>query len=214
MNYHLSIIRIVFMAVLLATSVSAVSAEDNATGVCKASCALYDITLPTYWIGEDLLDADGMPPVRGALLYDAAGGETKCHLSYQSWSFIDLNHLDDTQSCHIKSYILPSGSKPDVSVLRAMLDRQNERLNKHVGRPWIKIEGGYMKSSEIINEGMVIRAKGPEKVVTRDRSIIVLREGREYVHLMSITVPESRYKSDEKFRRTVDNVWKNWTLKK
>lgn len=199
------------MAALLAAPLSAASADDRAGGVSKVSCTLYDIELPSNWICKDSFDAAGMPPVRGALILDAVGGETKCHLYHQKWEDFDINHLDDIQYCYIESYILPSGGKPDFEVFRGMAERQS----KHKGSSkWIKIEGGYMKSSDVKNEGMKVGKKGVEKVVTHDRDIIVLREGREYIHRLSISVPESRYRSDEKFRRTVDNVWKNWKLKK
>lgn len=207
----LTIFKVIFVAAMLATPVSAVSADDNATGVSKVSCPLYDISLPSHWICENPFDAAGMPPVRGALLLDAVGGETKCHLCYQSWKFFDINHIDDSQSCYIQSYILPSGDKPDIEFVKAMRDRQSEHRGSS---KWIKVEQGYMKSSAVKNEGMKVTAKGFEKVVTHDREIEVLREGREYVHLLTISVPENRYKSDVKFRRIVDNVWKSWKLKK
>lgn len=205
----LSIFRLLFFAASLAIPVSVVSADDKAGGVRKESCALYDITLPAHWICEYPFDASGMPPVRGSLLYDATGGETKCHLCYQSWSFFDKNHFEDSQSCHIYSYILPKGGKVDIEFLKAMIDRQS----RHPGS-WKKIEHGYMKSIDMENEGFKIGAAGPEKVIAYDRCIDVLLEGDKYVHQLSISVPESRYRSDEKFRRAVDNVWKNWKLKK
>lgn len=205
----LSIFRILFFAAMLAIPVSVVSADSNANIVRNESCALYDITLPAHWICEYPFDASGMPPVRGALLLDAIGGETKCHLCYQSWQFFDKNHFENSESCHIQSYILPDGGKVDIKFLKAMLDRQNSHPSA-----WKKIEHGYMKSAVLKNEGFKVGAAGLEKVVTYDRSIDVLLEGSDYVHHLSISVPENRYKSDEKFRRAVDNVWKNCKLKK
>ena len=180
------IIRMVFLAAILSTTVFAVSADNYTTVVRKESCKLYDIVLPENWISEDAIDAAGMPPTRGALLLDAIGGETKCHLSHQSWQLLDMNHLDDTQSCHIQSYILPSGAKPDFKVVRDMIDRQSHYL---ASSKWIKIEGGYMKSSDEENEGWKVTTKGLEKVVTHVRFIDVLREGPKYVHYMHICVP-------------------------
>lgn len=208
MNWQ-PIIKTLFFWVMLAIPVYVVSADGNATGARKESCALYEVTLPTHWHRENPVDASGMPPVRGALLLDAVGGKTKCHLSYQKWQFFDRNHLEDAECCHIQSYILPDGGKVNIEFLKAMLDRQNS----HPGS-WKKIEHGYMKSSAVKNEGFKVGAAGPEKVVTHDRSIEVLLEGRNYVHHLSISVPEKRYKSDENFRRAVDNVWKSWKLKK
>lgn len=204
-----SIFRILFFAAMLAIPVAVVSADGNANIARKESCALYDITLPAHWICEDPFDASGMPPVRGALLLDAIGGATKCHLCYQLWQFIDKNHFEDSESCHIQSYILPDGGKVDIEFLKAMLDRQSSHQSA-----WKKIEHGYMKSEVLKNEGFKVGAAGPEKVVAIDRSIDVLIEGSDYVHHLSISVPENRYKSDEKFRRAVDNVWKSWKLKK
>lgn len=205
----LTIFRVLFFAAMLAIPVSVVSADGNANIARKESCALYDITLPSHWVREYPFDASGMPPVRGALLLDAIGGETKCHLCYQSWQFFDKNHYEDSESCHIYSYILPKGGKVDIEFLKAMIDRQSIRPGS-----WKKIEHGYMKSVDCKNEGFKIGAADPEKVIAYDRSIELLLEGSNYVHHLSISVPENRYKSDEKFRRAVDNVWKSWKLKK
>lgn len=205
----LSIFRILFITILLAIPVSAASADGNANGMRKESCALYDITLPEHWIRENPFDADGMPPVRGALLLDAVGGATKCHLRYQSWEFFDKNHFENSQYCSVNSYILPKGGKVDIELLRAMIDRRT----KHPGT-WKKIEHGYMKSVAAESEGFKVGIAGLEKVVAYDRFIDVLLEGSDYVHHLSISVPENRYRSDEKFRRTVDNIWKNLKLKK
>ncbi len=205
----LQIIRAVFVTAMMATCVSVASADGNANGVRKESCALYEITLPAHWIAGDPVSASAMPPVRGALLLDATGGETKCHLYYQSWQFFDKNHFEDSQSCHIQSYILPDGSKVDIDFLRAMLDRQS----RHPGS-WKKIEHGYMKTVVADHEGLKVGAAGFEKVVAYNRSIEVLLEGSDYVHHLSIIVPENRYRSDEQFRRAVDNIWKTWKMKK
>lgn len=205
------IIRMVFLAAILSTPFFAVSADNYATGVRKESCKLYDIVLPENWISKDAIDAAGMPPTCGALLLDATGGETKCHLSHQKWQFFDINHLDDTQYCNIESYILPSGAKPDFKVVWDMIDR---RSHYPASSKWIRIEGGYMKSLDVENEGWKVTTKGLEKVVNQDRCIDVLREGPKYVHHLHICVPAKRYRTDENFRRMVDNVWKNWKLKK
>lgn len=197
-----------------ATSVPALSANDNASGVSKVSCPLYDIAVPSHWICKAPFGADGMPPVRGALLLDATGGQTKCHLYHMSWESFDIDHPKDAQSCGIDSYILPSGAKPDIEFVKAMIDRWHKHRDSS-NSEWIKIERGYMKSSCVKNEGMKVGKKGGiEKVITHDRTIEVMREGREYVHILKIAVPENKYKSDEKFRRTVDNIWKNWKVKK
>ncbi len=203
------ILKILFFWAMMAIPMSVVSADSNANGVRKESCALYEITLPAHWIREYPFDASVMPPVRGALLLDAVGGAIKCHLCYQSWQFFDKNHFEDSQSCHIQSYILPGGGKVDIEFLRAMLDRQN----RHPGS-WNKIEKGYMMAAVAKNEGFKVGAVGLERVVAYNRFIDVLLEGSDYVHHLSIIVPESRYRSDEKFRRAVDNAWKNWKLKK
>lgn len=205
----LSVFRILFIAALLAIPESAASATDSADGVRKVSCALYDIELPAHWNCEYTFDASGMSPMRGTLLYDSTGGETKCHLCYQSWSFFDKNHFEDSQTCHIRSYILPNGGKVDIELLRAILDRNS----RHPGS-WKKIENGYMKSVDGEDEGFKIGPAGPEKVVAYDRFIDVLLMGDKYVHHLLIIVPENRYRSDEKFRRSVDNIWKNFKLKK
>lgn len=210
MNCQL-ISRFIFIATMLATSLSAVSGEDYPTGVRNESCKLYDIEIPVNLIREYPFDANGMPPVRGTLLYDDTGGETKCHLSYQSWQYIDLNHLDDTQHCVIYSYRLPKGGEPEIELLKGI---ENRNSNHPKSSKWIKIERGYMKSAYVKNRGMKMTKKGIEKVITHDRSIKVLLEGREYMHLLDITVPENRYRTDEKFRGIVDNIWKNWKLKK
>lgn len=207
----LTMIKMLFVAAMLATPFMAVSADEVVPEVSKVSCALYDVDIPSYWISKDSFDADGMPPVRGALLLDAVGGQTKCHLNYQYWQYLDKNHLDDIQGCSINSYILPSGDKPDFELAWGMIDRSTKRY----GSKWIKIEGGYMKSApNVKNEGMKVGTKGLEKNVNYDREIVVVREGPKYVHVLSISVPESRYGSDVKFRRMVDNVWKSWKLKK
>lgn len=205
------IIRIVLLTAMLSTPFFAVPADNYAKGVRKESCKLYELELPENWISEDPIDASGMPPTRGALLYDDNGGETKCHLSYQSWKFFDINHIDDKQSCRIGSYILPSGVKPDIKLVRGMVDRQN---SCPASSKWIKIEGGYMKSMEVRNEGWKVTPKGLKQLFTDDRVIFVVREGREYVHRLEICVPAKRYRSDENYRRMVDNIWKNWKLKK
>lgn len=203
------ILRILFFGCMLAIPMSVVSANGNTNGVRKESCVLYEITLPEHWIREYPFDASGMPPVRGALLLDAVGSETKCRLCYQSWQFFDKNHFEDTQICYIQSYILPDGGKVDIEFLKTMLNRQNS----HPGS-WKKIEHGYIKSANAENEGYKVGATGLEKVVVNNHFVDVLLEGSNYVHHLSIIVPENRYKSDEKFRRAVDNVWKNWKLKK
>lgn len=208
----LLIIRIAFVAVMLAFTATSFAADINTKGVRTVSCALYDITLPANWMCKNPLDASGMPPVREALLLDAEGGETKIHLRYQSWELFDINHLDDTQHCSIQCYILPSGNKPDFEAVKAMISRRQS--NRSGSSKWIKIEQGYMTSSDVKNEGMKIGTAGIEKVVTHDRVIEVLREGHEYVYHLTIQVPESKYKSDANFRRTVNNVWKSFRLKK
>lgn len=206
----LPIIKIAFIIAMLAIPASAFSAEGDAYEVCKVSCPLYDITLPTNWICEYAFDAAGMPPVRGSLLLDAVGGEIKCHLCYQSWECFDINHVQDAQSCFIRNWTLPSGEKPDFGLVKALIDRRSDGTLK-----WVKIAGGYMCSSFKINEGMKIEKNGiAKKVVTRDRCIKVMLDGQKYVHLLEITVPESRYKSDKNFRLMVDNVWKSWKVKK
>ncbi len=213
MNYP-AIIRAAVVAALLATPLAEVLAEDNATGVRKTSCTLYDIETPAHWICTEAFDANGNPPVRGALILDAIGGQTKCHLRHQHWRFFDKNNFTDAQSCDIESYILPSGDKPDFDSVWAMIDRRSS--HKHpASSKWIKIERGYMRASYVTDVGMKVSKKGVlEKVTNHDRNIIVVREGREYVHVLSMSVPASRYRSDEKFRRKVDNVWKNWKLKR
>ncbi len=203
------ILKGLFFGAMLAIPVSVLSVESNANRVRKELCALYEITLPTHWIRESSFAVSGMPPVRGALLFDAAGSETKCHLCYQSWQFFDKNHFENAESCHIRSYILPDGGKVDIELLKTMLDRQNS----HPGS-WKKIDHGYMKSADAENEGFKVGAAGLEKVVTYDRFIDVLLEGSDYVHHLSIIVPEDRYRSDEKFRQVIDIIWKNWRLKK
>lgn len=205
----LSVFRILLIAALPAIPVSAASADDKAEGMRKESCALYEITLPAHWVREYPVDASGMSPVRGALLYDDHGGETKCHLCYQVWQFFNKSHYEDSEHCGIRSYILPDGSKVNIESLKAMLDRQSY----HPGS-WKKIEHGYMKSIDCNSEGFKAGPTGPEKVIAYERHIEVLLEGSDYVHHLSISVPEDRYRSDEKFRRSVDNVWKNWKLKK
>ncbi len=204
------IIRILFLTALLSTPFFAVPADNYAKGVRKESCKLYELELPENWISEDPIDASGMPPTRGALLYDDAGGETKCHLSHQSWKFFDINHIDDAQSCHIESYILPSGAKPNIKLVR----RKACLPPQYPSSKWIKIEGCYMKSMEVRNEGWKVTPKGLKQLFTDDRVILVVREGREYVHLLEICVPAKRYRSDENYRRMVDSIWKNWKLKK
>lgn len=205
----LKIFRAILIAVMLTTPLSALSVDDNASGARKESCSLYEITLPAHWVREYPVDASGMPPVRGALLLDAVGGETKCHLSYQVWKFFDKKHYENSEHCSIQSYILPKGGKVDIEFLKAMIDRQNTRPGT-----WKKIEHGYMKSEAAESEGFKVGAKGPEKVIAYDRFIDVLVEGSKYVHHLSINVPEERYRSDAKYRRAVDNVWKAWRLKK
>lgn len=198
------------MIAMLAIPASVVSADGDAYEVRKVSCPLYDITLPASWICEYPFDAAGMPPVRGALLLGADGDETKCHLRYQSWGYCDINHTQDTQHCIIYNWTLPSGEKPDFEFVKAMIDRRENGSLK-----WVKIEGGYVSSSVRMSEGIKIEKNGGiKKVASRNRSIKVMREGREYVHLLEIRVPESRYESDEKFRRMVDNAWKSWKVKK
>lgn len=211
MNY-LTLIKILFFAAMLATPVVAVSADGNSTGVSKVSCALYDIDMPSHWICEDPFDADGMPPVRGALILDAVGGQTKSHLHHQLWKCFDINHVDDTQHCSVYGYILPSGDKPDFELVWGMINRRTKRY----GSEWVKVEGGYMKSApNVKNVGMKVNKNGAlEKSDTNDRVIVVVREGSKYVHVLEITVPESRYRSEENFRHMVDNVWKSWKLKK
>ncbi len=58
MNYP-AIIRAAVVAALLATPLAEVLAEDNATGVRKTSCTLYDIETPAHWICTEAFDANG-----------------------------------------------------------------------------------------------------------------------------------------------------------